>query len=181
MEYCFVISDCRRTYILENSVGAIIDRPPKNAVFRIFRRKISVFSPCGDRFCLDKICGRSLIAPTTTFLCNLDPIDISTISPCCDQYSLMPTPVPGAFRKRWILERPKNTPPACFLNGLSNPITASKKESPPSGWTFLFGRSGGIRTRGLLDPNQARYQASPHPDSPTIIMNYPPLVKGNRA
>ena len=28
----------------------------------------------------------------------------------------------------------------------------------------IVGRSGGIRTRGLLDPNQARYQASPHPD-----------------
>ena len=26
------------------------------------------------------------------------------------------------------------------------------------------GRSAGIRTRGLLDPNQARYQTSPHPD-----------------
>ena len=28
------------------------------------------------------------------------------------------------------------------------------------------GRSAGIRTRGLLDPNQARYQTSPHPDIP---------------
>ena len=39
--------------------------------FRIFRRKISVFSPCGDRFCLGKICGRSWIAPTTTFFDTL--------------------------------------------------------------------------------------------------------------
>lgn len=29
-----------------------------------------------------------------------------------------------------------------------------------------YGRSAGIRTRGLLDPNQARYQTSPHPDKP---------------
>ena len=29
----------------------------------------------------------------------------------------------------------------------------------------VFGRSVGIRTRGLLDPNQARYQTSPHPDN----------------
>ena len=35
----------------------------------------------------------------------------------------------------------------------------------------LFGRSGGIRTRGLLVPNQARYQASPRPVSLNIIMN----------
>ena len=41
----------------------------------------------------------------------------------------------------------------------------------------LFGRSGGIRTRGLLDPNQARYQASPHPDSLCIIPEIPDSVK----
>ena len=58
----------RRAYVLGNTVGAIIDRPPKNAVFRIFRRKIICLSPCGDRFCIGKICGRSMIAPTTAFL-----------------------------------------------------------------------------------------------------------------
>ena len=42
-----------------------------------------------------------------------------------------------------------------------------------------FGRSGGIRTRGLLDPNQARYQASPHPDSLAIILNYWQCVKSS--
>ena len=46
------------------NVGAIIDRPPKNYVFRVSRRKISRFSPCGDRFCFGKICGRPLVAPT---------------------------------------------------------------------------------------------------------------------
>ena len=41
----------------------------------------------------------------------------------------------------------------------------STKENPADQSTgFSFGRSAGIRTRGLLDPNQARYQASPHPD-----------------
>ena len=39
------------------------------------------------------------------------------------------------------------------------------------------GRSVGIRTRGLLDPNQARYQTSPHPVSHLIIMKEPPRVK----
>ena len=28
----------------------------------------------------------------------------------------------------------------------------------------FFGRSGEVRTRGLLNPIQARYQAAPHPD-----------------
>ena len=31
------------------------------------------------------------------------------------------------------------------------------------------GRSIGIRTRGLLDPNQARYQTSPYPEIQYII------------
>ena len=37
------------------------------------------------------------------------------------------------------------------------------------------GRSIGIRTRGLLDPNQARYQTSPYPEIQyiiTIILRY---------
>ena len=41
----------------------------------------------------------------------------------------------------------------------------------------IFGRSIGIRTRGLLDPNQARYQTSPYPDSYDIIMKLSPNVK----
>ena len=40
-----------------------------------------------------------------------------------------------------------------------------------------FYRSVGIRTRGLLDPNQARYQASPHPVSPIIIKEIRAVVK----
>ena len=43
---------------------------------------------------------------------------------------------------------------------------------------MLFcGRSVGIRTRGLLDPNQARYQTSPHPVSLCIIMKIEDIVK----
>ena len=45
-----------------------------------------------------------------------------------------------------------------------------------SGFSF-FGRSVGIRTRGLLDPNQARYQTSPHPVNFAIIMKFLPIVK----
>ena len=63
------------------------------------------------------------------------------------------------------------------FNG-SNPSFPYKKESPPKKVDFLFGRSTGIRTRGLLDPNQARYQTSPCPDSQVIIMIFPWIVKG---
>ena|GEM_PF-5413288 len=46
----------------------------------------------------------------------------------------------------------------------------TKKESGrKKASTFFFGRSGGIRTHGLLDPNQARYQTSPHPGAMIII------------
>ena len=42
---------------------------------------------------------------------------------------------------------------------------------------FSFGRSEGIRTPGLMDPNHARYQTSPHPDNLSIIMNKTCYVK----
>ena len=48
-------------------VGASIARPLKNEVFRIIRRKITRFSPCGDRFCFSKTCGRPMVAPTRVF------------------------------------------------------------------------------------------------------------------
>ena len=60
-------SDCRETRFSFEDVGAIIDRPPKNIVFRIFRRKISLFSPYGDGLSWSKIRGRSMIAPTVLF------------------------------------------------------------------------------------------------------------------
>ena len=44
------------------------------------------------------------------------------------------------------------------------------KKRKPQKWFPFFGRSVGIRTRGLLDPNQARYQTSPHPVSETHYM-----------
>ena len=52
-------------------VGAIIDRPPKNGVFRISRREIIIFSPSGDEFCWSKIRGRPLVAPTDHFFGTL--------------------------------------------------------------------------------------------------------------
>ena len=42
----------------------------------------------------------------------------------------------------------------------------------------LFGRSEAIRTPGLLDPNQARYQLRYTPIDPTIIMIFLLNVKG---
>ena len=48
----------------KKNVGASIARLPKNGVFRIFRREIIVFSPCGGGFCSGKIHGRPMVAPT---------------------------------------------------------------------------------------------------------------------
>ena len=41
----------------------------------------------------------------------------------------------------------------------------------------FFGRSEAIRTPGLLDPNQARYQLRYTPMDPNIIMIFFPIVK----
>ena len=44
---------------------------------------------------------------------------------------------------QWILPRPKNIPPACFLNGLSNPSAhPNKKAHPLGGLSYLVGVSG---------------------------------------
>ena len=82
---------------------------------------------------------------------RVDNIDVTSTAHYCDHDSLMPTLVPGAFIRQWILPRPKNTPPACFLNGLkvncceaarkgglghSNPIRPSKKFHPEWDGTF---------------------------------------------
>ena len=44
-------------------------------------------------------------------------------------------------------------------------VYKKKNPNPTNSRIWIFGRSVGIRTRGLLDPNQARYQTSPHPDN----------------
>ena len=75
----------------------------------------------------------------------------------------------------------RNSPPDCFLPSLRSGRSFESRHNKNSGDHICglrnFGRSVGIRTRGLLDPNQARYQASPHPDSHNIIMKFPILVK----
>ena len=48
--------------------------------------------------------------------------------------------------------------------GLSFPIPGNKKRSAFISESTSFGPSVEIRTRGLLNPIQARYQTSPHPD-----------------
>ncbi len=60
-------------------------------------------------------------------------------------------------------------------NDLLGTVSDLYKRNPPFSQLLrcknggLAGRSVGIRTRGLLDPNQARYQTSPHPDNFAII------------
>ena len=52
------------------------------------------------------------------------------------------TPARGASMHQWILPRPKNMPPACFLNGLSNPDTIKKEGMALALPSFLVGVSG---------------------------------------
>ena len=46
----------------------------------------------------------------------------------------------------------------------SSSVTAKEKDRKSKSLSCLFGPSVEIRTRGLLNPIQARYQTSPHPD-----------------
>ena len=70
-------------------------------------------------------------------------------------YGYAPTPVLGAFAYPWIFPRPKNVPPARFLNGLSNPFSCSATKSPPTRG------EGGIWGIMVLTPSSRR-QASVH-------------------
>ena len=45
-------------------------------------------------------------------------------------------------------------PPACFLNGLSNPIIAIKKDTHKG--VFFYGVDNGIRTHDLQSHNLTR-------------------------
>ena len=56
-----------------------------------------------------------------------------------------------------------NTPPEC-CNLCSNLSIGNKKIQNNKSCSGFFGPSVEIRTRGLLNPIQARYQTSPHPD-----------------
>ena len=76
----------------------------------------------------------------------------------------------------------RNSPPDCFLpslrSGRSFESQYPNKKSGTRRCGFqIFGRSIGIRTRGLLDPNQARYQTSPYPDCQNIILIFCCFVK----
>ena len=77
-----------------------------------------------------------------------------------------------------------NSPPDCLIPSLRSgrPFESrhSSKKSGDCGCSHrIFGRSVGIRTRGLLDPNQARYQASPHPEILIIIADSSLYVNQN--
>ena len=67
-----LLTDCQKPLLAISIVGASIARPSKKYVFRISRREITMFSPCGDRFCLGKICGRPMVAPTDYFFDTLE-------------------------------------------------------------------------------------------------------------
>ena len=47
---------------------------------------------------------------------------------------------------------------------LDNKMKKSRNRCISTASRLFHGRSDGIRTHGLLVPNQARYQTSPHPE-----------------
>ena len=61
-----VALDSQNVFPSEN-VGATLGRPPKNFVFRVFQRKITVFFALQRWILLSKIRGRPRVAPTHLF------------------------------------------------------------------------------------------------------------------
>ena len=55
----------------------------------------------------------------------------------------------NAFYNRRILPRPKNIPPVCFLNGLSNPYIHQSKSPPARGGLLLWRREWDSNPRYL--------------------------------
>ena len=77
--------------------------------------------------------------------------------------------VPSPHKTKKAGRRRISAPPASRFSLDSKAFPLAKLKSPQSivsSTEDFRGRSAGIRTRGLLDPNQARYQTSPHPDIP---------------
>ena len=74
---------------------------------------------------------------------------------CTERWKAADTPLRDAIDFPWILPRPKNMPPACFLHGLSNPII-HKNNRHPKGTGCFYGVDNGIRTHDLQSHNLTR-------------------------
>ena len=74
----------------------------------------------------------------------------------------------------WLLYQLNNRPPDI---GIYGSILSTKNGGKFQKELPTIGPSVEIRTRGLLNPIQARYQTSPHPDSLIIILTNPSFVK----
>ena len=78
-----------------------------------------------------------------TLLFRVDNIDVTSTAHYCDDDCLMPTPVPGAFIRQWILPRPKKVSPGHFFTPAAPgpafriPHAHQKKFHPDWGGTFL--------------------------------------------
>src|SRR5882757_10997341 len=59
---------------------------------------------------------------------------------------------------------------------MTSPRAANEGLQPPE----TLGRGGGIRTHGLFVPNEARYQAAPHPAEATTAYRTVPSARQTR-
>ena len=99
------------------------------------------------------------------------------------QFDFCPHPQGMRLENKGFSHGLKKCPPDTFLHQCAHwcrPFESqypNKKSGTRRCGFRIFGRSIGIRTRGLLDPNQARYQTSPYPDCQNIILIICAFVK----
>ena len=112
---------------------------------------------CGDHKCGHRIFGRSVVIEFRR----------------TNKISFSPHPYGMRSVRNGFSHDLSNSPPDCFLPSLCSGRSFESRYNEKSGdhkcGHRIFGRSIGIRTRGLLDPNQARYQTSPYPEIQYII------------
>ena len=91
-----------------------------------------------------------------SFLFLLYTLDIAFTFNSTTNNILMPTSVPDAFMRIWILPRPKKVSTGHFFTPLtvgpasSNPCCLPKKRRTPRWGVLLFGGAAGIRTLATL-------------------------------
>ena len=89
-------------------------------------------------------------------LFRVDNIDVTSTAHYCDDDCLMPTPVPGAFIRQWILPRPKKVSPGHFFTpaapGPAFRIPyAHQKRSTPTGVDLFWRRVWDSNPRFLAE------------------------------
>ena len=110
---------------------------------------------------------------------------IDTKDPTCDLGAnivrLQSRFLRSASYNRRILPWPKNMPPACFLNGLSNSYILQSKNPPTRGGFLLWRRVRDSNPRFLSESLGFKTSSLNHSDNSPCVLNYTILQQKSQA